>query len=97
MATRVTSRAPARSRCRRARASAAIVGHADRVAEDRRSGAGAAAAAVEDDVVDAEVQGGVEVGLDVLGRHLDPDRDSAGALADPGRPARGRRAASSSR
>ena len=57
--------------------------HADRVAEDRRGGAGAAAAAVEDHVVHAEVQRGVEVGLDVLGRHLHPDRDPAGTLPDP--------------
>ena len=72
-------------------------GHADRVAEDRRCGAGAAAAAVEDDVVDAEVERGVEVLLDVLGRHLHPDRDAARPRPDAVDERRGRPAASSSR
>ena len=72
---------PRRSRWRRARASAGIVGHRDVVAEEQRRGAGAAAAAVEDDVVDADLERGVDVVLDVLGRQLEADRDAAGRLA----------------
>ena len=43
---------------------------------------GAAAAAVEDDVVDAQVERDIEVGLHVLRRHLHPDRHAAGCLSE---------------
>ena len=81
VAIRVTSRPTPRSSIRRrARASPAIIGHADVVAQNRWRSAGPATATVEDDVVDAQIEGDVEVGLHVLGGHLDPDRHAAGRL-----------------
>ena len=53
----------------------------DVVAEQQRRGAGAAAATVEDDVVDADLERGVDVGLDVLRRELGADRDAVRSLA----------------
>ena len=59
--------------------------HRDVVAEDQRRGAGAAAAAIEDDVVAADFERGVDVLLDVLGGELVADRDAAGAARAPRR------------
>ncbi len=55
--------------------------HRDVIAEDYRRGAGAAAAAVEDDVVDTHSQRRVDVVFYVLGRHFHADRDAAGGGA----------------
>ena len=57
-------------------------GHRDVLLEDLRRGARASAASVEDDVVGRRREGEVDVGLDVLGAELEPDRDTARALAD---------------
>ncbi len=53
----------------------------DVVAEEQRRRARTAAPAVEDDVVDADLERGVDVVLDVLRRQLHADRDPAAALA----------------
>ena len=51
-------------------------------AEDQRGGAGPAAASVEDDVVAADIERGVDVLLDVLGRELEADGNAARGRAD---------------
>ena len=70
-----------RSRWRRARGERGDRRNRDVVAEQQRRRAGAAAPTVEDDVVDADLERGVDVGLDVLRRQLRADRDAAAALA----------------
>ena len=77
----VTSRRLRRSRWLRARASAGIVG--TEMLSRNKSGAApvASAATVENDVVDADFQRGVDIVLDVLRRQLHADRNSAAALA----------------
>ena len=60
-------------------------GHRDVVAEDGGRGAGAAAAAVQDDVVDPDLECRVDVLLDVLCRELVADRDAASAVPHLGR------------
>ncbi len=53
----------------------------DVIAKQQRRSARAAAAAIEDDVVDTDRDGRVEVVLDALGRHLGPDGDTPRRLA----------------
>ena len=53
----------------------------DVVTEDQRSRSGPPSASIENHIVDPHRQSGIEIGLDVLGRELEPDRDSAGPFA----------------
>ena len=52
-------------------------GYGNIVAEDQRGRAGTAFAAVEDEVVDADSQGGIDVLFDVLGGEFEADRDAS--------------------
>ena len=52
-------------------------GYGNIVAEDQRGRAGTASAAVEDEVVDADSQGGIDVLFDVLGGESEADRDAS--------------------
>ena len=67
-------RSVAPSRCLRARARAGMVGTEMLLLEDLGGGAGPAAAAVEDEVVHADLEGEVDVVLDVLCGELEADR-----------------------
>ena len=58
--------------------------HGDVVAEQSRRGTGPPAATIEDDVVEADRQGRVDIGLDVLCGELGAHRNAARTLLGPG-------------
>lgn len=58
-------------------------GHGDVIAQQQGSGAGAASAAIENEVISAGLKGEVEVGLDLLGTELEAHRDATGQRPHP--------------
>lgn len=56
--------------------------HRDVVSQEKGCRPGATASAVKNDVIHPDVQGCIEICFDLLGRQLNPDRNSTSCLTD---------------